>query len=97
MDIVTADFKVERMKLDEIKAAGIDITAPEHQHVLEVKLDLAYKVRRQDADFFAFDDSFTAPGSDFSLDNPDLANVYLDAVPLNLTRHSIICTLGFKF
>lgn len=60
-------------------------------------IDLAYKVRRQDADFFAFDDSFTAPGSDFSQSNPDLENVYLDAVPLNLTRHSIICTLGFKF
>ena len=60
-------------------------------------IDLAYKVRNQKADFYAFDDSFTAPGTDFSLDNPDLENVYLEAVPLNLTRHSITCTLGIKF
>lgn len=42
-EIVTADFKVERMKLDEIKAAGIDITAPENQHIVEVELNLSYK------------------------------------------------------
>ncbi len=43
-DIVTADFTVERMTLDEIVAAGIDITAPENQHIVEVKLDVEYKV-----------------------------------------------------
>lgn len=42
-DIVTADFKVERMNLDQIKAAGIDISAPENQHIVEVKVDLTYK------------------------------------------------------
>lgn len=43
-DIVTADFTVERMTLDEIVAAGIDITAPENQHIVEVKLDVEYAV-----------------------------------------------------
>jgi len=43
-DIVTADFTVERMTLDEIVAAGIDITAPENQHIVEVKLDVEYTV-----------------------------------------------------
>ena len=47
-DIVTADFKVERMKLDEIKAAGIDITAPENQHIVEVELNLTYKAHERD-------------------------------------------------
>lgn len=47
-DIVTADFKVERMKLDEIKAAGIDITAPENQHILEVEVNLSYKAHEHD-------------------------------------------------
>lgn len=46
-DIVTADFKVERMKLDEIKAAGIDITAPENQHIVEVELNLTYKAHEK--------------------------------------------------
>lgn len=59
--------------------------------------DLAYKLRHQKADFFAFDDSFTAPGTDFSKGNPNLESAYLDAVPVDLTRHSITCTLGVKF
>ena len=59
--------------------------------------DLAYKIRHQKADFFAFDDSFTAPGTDFSNGNPTLESAYLDAVPVDLTRHSITCTLGVKF
>lgn len=59
--------------------------------------DLAYKIRHQKADFYAFDDSFTNPGRDFSTDNPTLENVKLAPVPVDLTRHSISCTLGFKF
>lgn len=47
-DIVTADFKVERMKLDEIKAAGIDITDPENQHIVEVEVNITYKAHEQD-------------------------------------------------
>ena len=47
-DIVTADFKVERMKLDEIKAAGIDITAPENQHIVEVEVNITYKAHEHD-------------------------------------------------
>ena len=60
-------------------------------------VDLAYKIRHQKADFYAFDDSFTGPDTDFSNDNPTLAGVRLAAVSLDLTRHYITCTLGFKF
>ena len=60
-------------------------------------VDLAYKVRHQKADFYSFDDSFTTPGSDFSVANPDLEDVRLAPIPVNLTRHSIVCTLGLKF
>ena len=59
--------------------------------------DLAYKCRIQKADFFAFDDSFTLPGYTFSEMNPDLEDTTLYPVPVDLTRHSITCTLGVKF
>lgn len=48
-DIVTADFTVERMTLDEIKAVGIDINAPENQHIVEVSIDVSYKVHEAPA------------------------------------------------
>ena len=60
-------------------------------------IDLAYKVRHQKADFYSFDDSFASSGTAFSDANPDLEGVRLAAVPVNLTRHSIVCTLGLKF
>ena len=60
-------------------------------------VDLAYKLRHQEADFYAFDDSFTCPDTDFSNNNPDLVNTRLAPVPVDLTRHSITCTLGIKF
>ena len=64
--------------------------------------DMAYKIRHQKADFYAFDDSFLIdPNSDFSISNSDwLQNNHVEPlapVPVDLTRHSITCTLGFKF
>lgn len=59
--------------------------------------DLAYKVRHQKADFYAFDDTFTTPGTDFSTAIPELENIRLEPVGVNLTRQSISCTLGVKF
>lgn len=59
-------------------------------------VDLAYRFRQQRADVYAFDDSFTS-NADFVRDNPTLANKTLDPVDVNLNRHSITCTLGFKF
>lgn len=60
-------------------------------------LDFAYKIRHQKADFYAFDDSFTSPNTDFSNANPNMENIRLTPVPVDLTRHSVTCTLGFKF
>jgi len=64
-------------------------------------IDLAYKLRNQFADFYAFDTSFTNTNQEyvpqFVLDNPLLADVTIDPVEVNLTRHAITCTLGFKF
>ena len=40
--IVTGEFEINRMTLDEIKAAGIDITDPANQQVVRVNLTLAY-------------------------------------------------------
>lgn len=60
-------------------------------------VDLAYKIRNQSADFYAFDTSFTSPGLDFALDNPNMQGMTLDPVNVNLTRQTVTCTLGFKF
>ena len=63
-------------------------------------IDLAYKVRHQKADFYAFDTNFTnsETGDPVFLNfAPDLADVKLDPVDVNLTRQTITCTLGFKF
>lgn len=64
--------------------------------------DLAYKLRHQKADFFAFDDSFASNAEfqqNFLASHPYLTagDLYLDPVPVDLTRHSITCTLGVKF
>lgn len=40
--IVTGEFEVDRMTLDEIKAAGIDVTKPANQQVVKVKIHLTY-------------------------------------------------------
>jgi len=40
--IVTGEFEVNRMTLDEIKAAGINISDPANQHVVRVDLQLSY-------------------------------------------------------
>ena len=62
-------------------------------------VDLAYKIRHQKADFYAFDTNFaqTANGTEFAADNPALADRTIDPVNVDLTRHAITCTLGFKF
>lgn len=59
-------------------------------------VDLAYRFRQQSADVYAFDDSFSS-SPDFVNDNPGLAYKILDPVNVNLNRHSLTCTLGFKF
>lgn len=61
-------------------------------------VDLAYKVRNQKADFHAFDTSFAQDAdSKFCHDNPDLAGATIDPVNVNMTRQSIVCSLGYKF
>lgn len=59
--------------------------------------DLAYKVRRQKADFYAFDCTYTNSGSDFSEQNPTLTGERIDPVDVDLTRQTFTCTLGFRF
>ena len=62
-------------------------------------IDLAYKLRNQKGDFYAFDTSFaqTASNSQFVAMNPDFANQTIAPAKFDLTRHAITCTLGFKF
>ena len=60
-------------------------------------VDLAYKVRSQKADFYAFDSSFTGPGGQFSLDFPELEGAKLTPVQADLSRQQLTATLGFKF
>ncbi len=56
--------------------------------------DVAYKYRHQHADFYAFDDSFSSK-ADFA--ETGLAGVKLDPVDVNLDRHQVFFTLGYKF
>lgn len=60
-------------------------------------IDLAYKIRSQTADFYAFDTNFTSTDPIFRNYNPGLADRTIDPVNVDLTRHAITCTLGFKF
>jgi len=73
-------------------------------HAKNFYVDLAYKVRNQKADFYAFDTRFTdeVNGDPVFLNNvrtsaPELINATIDPVNVDLTRHTITCTLGFKF
>lgn len=63
-------------------------------------IDLAYKIRHQKADFYAFDTNFTngETGDPVFLNNaPELKDASIDPVDVDLTRQAITCTLGFKF
>ena len=65
-------------------------------HAKKFYVDLAYKLRSQKADFYAFDTNFTnrAP---FTTEYPDFAGRTIAPVGVDLTRQTITCTLGFKF
>ena len=57
--------------------------------------DVAYKYRHQHGDFYAFDDRYqtaVAPESQFITDPG-----HLTATDVNLDRHNVTFTLGFKF
>ncbi|MEE1154302.1 MAG: PKD domain-containing protein, partial [Acutalibacteraceae bacterium] len=41
--IVTGEFEIHKMTLDEIKAAGIDINAAENRHVVKLNVTLVYE------------------------------------------------------
>lgn len=58
--------------------------------------DLAYKYKMQDGKFYAFDTSFAAPGSQFATDNSALAGATIQPTNLELNRHQLMLTLGFK-
>ena len=68
-------------------------------HSKSFYIDLAYKLRNQFADFYAFDTSFAQEGSksQFTAMNKSLIGTTIDPVEVNLTRHAITCSLGFKF
>jgi hypothetical protein len=42
-EVVEGEIKVTRMTLDEIIAAGVDISAPENQHVWKFQINLGFK------------------------------------------------------
>lgn len=68
-------------------------------HYKSFYVDLAYKLRNQKADFYAFDTSFADSNLDtqFVKDNTSLADRTINPVGVDLTRQTITCTLGFKF
>ena len=70
-------------------------------HYKKFYIDLAYKIRHQKADFYAFDTNF-ANSEDgdpvFKRNAPaDFLDKTIDPVEVDLTRQAVTCTLGFKF
>lgn len=59
-------------------------------------VDLAYKYRTQHADFYAFDDSFMGELAHDPLYAGD-PNARLSPVGVNLDRHQVALTIGYKF
>lgn len=59
-------------------------------------VDLAYKYRIQNADFYAFDDSFMVDLVNDPLYTGD-PNARLTPVGVNLNRHQIALSIGYKF
>ncbi|MDE5788352.1 MAG: hypothetical protein K2H79_07420, partial [Bacteroidaceae bacterium] len=59
--------------------------------------DLAYKYRMQNGKFYAFDTGFTSEDTQFSADNPELAGATISPVDVELNRHQVMLSLGFKF
>ena len=59
--------------------------------------DMAYKYRVQNAKFYAFDSGFTAPDGQFAQDYPELTNTAIEPVNVDLNRHQLMLTAGFKF
>lgn len=62
--------------------------------------DLAYKYRYQKGDFYAFDTSYTTADqwkADMGTDHPELVNAAIDPVEVDLSRHTLTATVGFKF
>ena len=59
--------------------------------------DLAYKYRHQRGDFYAFDDNFTSYNESFISEYPTLRDVQLAATEVNLDRHNVAVTLGYRF
>ena len=58
--------------------------------------NMAYKYRVQNAKFYAFDTSFTTT-TQFADDNPDLVGATIDPVDVDLHRHQLMFSVGFKF
>ena len=59
--------------------------------------DVSYKYRIQSGDFYAFDDHFTELNQSFIAENPRLAGATLTPTEVNLNRHNIAVTLGYRF
>lgn len=50
--IVTGEFEVNRMTLQEIKDAGIDVNAPENQHVFKINVQLSYGIKSENVELY---------------------------------------------
>ena len=58
---------------------------------------MAYKYRYQRGDLFSFDDNFTSYNDSFIGEYPTLRDVQLVATEVNLDRHNVAVTLGYRF
>ncbi|MCD7745609.1 MAG: leucine-rich repeat protein, partial [Lachnospiraceae bacterium] len=61
--IVTGEFEITRMTLDEIIAAGIDVTDPANQNVVQVTIHLTYGTTPVTLNVLANTDGICSPGT----------------------------------
>lgn len=52
--MIEGEFEIQRMTFEEIKAAGIDVTAAENQHIVKVNTSLVYGTSQQVQTSFIF-------------------------------------------
>jgi hypothetical protein len=101
-EVGRTDFQIDRPRNAQYFTAGLGYCSAPDRDGTQFYVDLAYKLRNQKGDFYAFDTSFTRTDNPESIsqvivDNPLLADRTIDPVEVNLTRHTVTCTLGFKF
>jgi len=79
--LVEGELTFRRMTLDEVKAAGLDIKAPENQYVYSFNIHLGYTVVCNSFGQIANNSTYTIREYDSTTNSNKTTNVYVNAIP----------------